>query len=257
MLLEVVDLAFAAVSISLHQLPQELLVVLRPTPDGQLCDLDGVRGRPLGHAHDIVGVLLRVVGEEDAAFEALVPRAQVVAQRLLLDESPERLDDLPRAVVWQRGGPTCADAVGPVDQSHWDHGDVPLGLDLLPLLVLVLQDGVVVGVEDNAGDPLEACVDVTRAGAILATLEACAELPGGDKQVDVVGTDEFLRHTDNCPLQGHLAMVIRRVFGDVSRQLRHLHICLQVPLEAAVHDLALRRLEAVDHARNGAHHVVL
>mmetsp|Transcript_21318 Transcript_21318/g.45364 ORF Transcript_21318/g.45364 Transcript_21318/m.45364 type:complete len:229 (-) Transcript_21318:1559-2245(-) len=44
---------------------------------------------------------------------------------------------------------------------------------------------------------------------------------------------------------------------DIARELRHLRVALQVSLETSPHDLPLHRLEAIDDARDTAHHVVL
>ena len=52
-------------------------------------------------------------------------------------------------------------------------------------------------------------------------------------------------------------MVVRRVLSNVARELRDLDVRLEVPFEAAKKDLALPRLEAVEHGRDAPLEVLL
>mmetsp|Transcript_129512 Transcript_129512/g.415176 ORF Transcript_129512/g.415176 Transcript_129512/m.415176 type:complete len:229 (-) Transcript_129512:1674-2360(-) len=92
---------------------------------------------------------------------------------------------------------------------------------------------------------------------VLATLEPSPELAGGHQQVEVVRAHEILRKIDDGVLQRHLAVVVGSLLGDVTDKLGNLNVSLELLLEGAVDDLALRRLEAVHHARDGSHDVVL
>mmetsp|Transcript_129065 Transcript_129065/g.413561 ORF Transcript_129065/g.413561 Transcript_129065/m.413561 type:complete len:216 (+) Transcript_129065:1571-2218(+) len=111
--------------------------------------------------------------------------------------------------------------------------------------------------EDHTGNPLQAGVDVTRAGRVLPTLKTSTELPRGNQQVDVVGSHKALCHANDCALKRRFAMMVRAVLRNVTSQLSDLHVALEVPLEATENDLALSGLEAVHHARDGSHYVVL
>lgn len=100
----------------------------------------------------------------------------------------------------------------------------PLRLDALALLHLVREERVVGLVEEVAREEREAREDVTRAGAVLAALQARAELAARVEEVDVVGADVVLREAHDGGLQARLAVVVRRVLAHVARELRHLHV---------------------------------
>mmetsp|Transcript_35793 Transcript_35793/g.64662 ORF Transcript_35793/g.64662 Transcript_35793/m.64662 type:complete len:349 (-) Transcript_35793:2405-3451(-) len=163
-LLEVVNAALGIVAFSLSQLGKELLLILRPALDRQLGDVDGVGRRLRGDAHGLIAALLRVFLRHDAALEVSVPGANGVTHRLLLDVKLHHLDKVPRVVVGQRCRPSCADAVRSVHERHRNDWHVPDRLDDLPLLRLLLQQRVVVGVEYNACDFLQLGVNIPGAG---------------------------------------------------------------------------------------------
>ena len=52
-------------------------------------------------------------------------------------------------------------------------------------------------------------------------------------------------------------MVVSRVLRDVARKLRHANLLREVPLEGRIQNLALRRLQSVHHARDGALQIVV
>lgn len=81
---------------------------------------------------------------------------------------------------------TRADTVGAVDEDHRQDGHVPRRLDRLAVVIEVVEERVIGGVEDGPGDGGDVGEDVTRRGSILATLEARAELAVGVEDVDVV-----------------------------------------------------------------------
>ena len=106
----------------------------------------------------------------DGASEPLEPGGHILGF-LPVEHPSQVLDDLARVVVGDLGAPTGADAVGAVDEDHGDDGDVPLGLDLLVVVGQVVEDGVVVGVEDQPGQRAHLGEDVTRAGVVLKSTE--------------------------------------------------------------------------------------
>ena len=65
------------------------------------------------------------------------------------------------------GAPSCANAVCAVDEDHGDDGDVPVRLDLLVVVGQVVEDGVVVGVEDEPRHRAHLSEDVSGAGVVL------------------------------------------------------------------------------------------
>ena len=117
---------------------------------------------------------------------------------LVVEDAADVGDDIARVKVGDGRGPTRADTVGAVDQQQGHDRKVVLGLDHLPVLVEVIEEGVVALGEDDAADGREPGEDVTRGRVVLAALEAGTELAGGDQQVDVVAPDEILREAHDC-----------------------------------------------------------
>mmetsp|Transcript_121800 Transcript_121800/g.289582 ORF Transcript_121800/g.289582 Transcript_121800/m.289582 type:complete len:416 (-) Transcript_121800:1242-2489(-) len=110
--------------------------------------------------------------------------------------------------------------------------------------------------ENGPSNWLQAGVNVPRACVVLATLQARSELTRGNQEVDVVGTDEVLRHANNRSLQGCLSVVVGTVLAYISNKLRNLHVRPQVALEATVEDLALSRLQTIHDRWHTSHQVV-
>jgi len=158
-------------------------------------------------------------------------------------------DNVGRVEVGDVRAPPRADAVRAVDEHHREHGDVPVAgervsvsrahssvkqeeedraaaaparFDALPVVVEVIEDGVVGRVEHVARHLGDVGEDVPRARRVLAALEARAELAVGVEQVEVVGPDKVLREADDGPLERYVAVVVRRVLRDVARQLADL-----------------------------------
>ena len=69
----------------------------------------------------------------------------------MAEHAVDVVDDLAGVVVGQLAGPAGADALRPVHQHHGDDGDVPLGLHPLVVVVVVLEQVVVHGGEDQPG----------------------------------------------------------------------------------------------------------
>lgn len=68
---------------------------------------------------------------------------------LSVDHLAEVGDDLAGVVVLNGGGVTSTNTIGSVDQHHGNHGHVVLGLDGKPIVVEVVEQRIVVGVEDG------------------------------------------------------------------------------------------------------------
>ena len=93
-----------------------------------------------------------------------------------------------RYSAYRVSGKSCASAQSSMPcisgQQLWCRaGRSPLGLDALALLVEILQQLVVVLVEAVARHRRQAGVDVSRAGGVLATLQAGTKLPCTGGQV--------------------------------------------------------------------------
>lgn len=103
----------------------------------------------------------------------------------------------------------------------------PHGLNGLAVVLVVLEQGIVVLMEDEAGQLGELGENVASAGGVLASLQTSSEHAVGHQQGDVVGAHKVLRHAHNGGGQAVLAVVVRTVLGHVARQLRHLQ-CFSV-----------------------------
>ena len=181
------------------------------------------------------------VGRRDRAVEAAVPRRHR-QRRVVVHHPPQVLHDLARVVVRHRRRPAGADPLGAVDEHHRQDRQVPLRLDLLAVVLEVLEEGVVVRVEDQPRERGELGEDVPRRRRVLAAEQARAELARRVEERVVVRSDVGLRHPDDRAGERRLAVVVRRVLGDVPRELRHLDLVLDdrlAALEARVQDLAL------------------
>ena len=131
------------------------------------------------------------------------------------------------------------DTLCTVHEYHRHDGQVVRRLDVLTILRHVLEYRVVTLVEDPTRLFSQSREDVTRAGCILATHQTRSKLTARLEQVDVVRSDERLCQADDRPLERRLAVVVRRVFGDVPAQLRHLGILDQVSFQTCINHLAL------------------
>ena len=82
-------------------------------------------------------------------------------------------------------------------------------------------------------------------------LNTSTELTVGLQEVDVVATDKVLGETNNGHVQTLLAVVIRRLLGNVTTKLRDLDFLVEVPLEASVQHLTLTRFETIGNRGDG------
>ena len=176
---------------------QEVLVVGGPGPQGKLGDHQRALVLDLVLAGDVVPNLTLDDFLVDGPVKVAVPRVHSLGA-LVVEDAADVGDDIARVKVGDGRGPTRADTVGAVDQQQGHDRKVVLGLDHLPVLVEVIEEGVVALGEDDAADGREPGEDVTRGRVVLAALEAGTELAGGDQQVDVVAPDEILREAHDC-----------------------------------------------------------
>ncbi len=88
-------------------------------------------------------------------------------------------------------------------------------------------------------------MDVTWAGRVLAacdnqrchtlqsaTLQTGSKLSLRLQEVDVVAADIVLCHVDDGSRETDFTVVIAGVLGNITSQLRHLQLCLQIALKA-------------------------
>mmetsp|Transcript_21696 Transcript_21696/g.30168 ORF Transcript_21696/g.30168 Transcript_21696/m.30168 type:complete len:237 (+) Transcript_21696:1795-2505(+) len=140
--------------LGLYHVLQKVLVVLSPLPDRQLSDLDRGFVQLLNDSRDLVREALvpRLLRHRlNGSVEALVPGMHGL-QLLVFEHALKVGNDVPRVEVGDVGAPSCADSVSTIDQHHGEDGYVDLGLDLLAVIVLVLEELVVALWEDDAGD---------------------------------------------------------------------------------------------------------
>ena len=82
-------------------------------------------------------------------------------------------------------------------------------------------------------------------------MEPRTETSSGEEEIDVVRPHEVVGHRYDRLVQGLLAVVVGRVQGDGTAQLRDPDLFLDVLAQAGVEDLALTGLESVDQRRDG------
>jgi len=86
---------------------------------------------------------------------------------------------------------------------------------------------------------------------VLTTLQSGTKLSRRDEQVDVVRTNEVLRHSDNGPLQGGFTMVIGTVFSNISGELSNLDVRPKISFKGRIEDLPLARFQAIHKLGRG------
>jgi hypothetical protein len=112
-------------------------------------------------------------------------------------------------------------------------------------------------VKDGPSYRLKRRENVTCRGCILSSHSSSSKLTGWRKQIDIVRTAKVLSEPDDSLLQRNFAMMVRRMFGNVSCQLGDFNLILEVALEAGVQNFALRRLETINNMRDGTLVVVM
>lgn len=172
------------------------------------------------------------------AGEAFVPRGHRFG-RLAVEHEADVGDDVERIVGRNEGGEARADTRCAIDENSRDNGNIVVGFDRDAVVVAVLEQRVVSGGEQVAGERSETGEDVTSRGVIFSAFVAGTELTIWDEQVDVVASDEILREADDCHVEGSLTVMIGSVLGDVSGKLLDFRRASQVSLKGTKQDLTL------------------
>mmetsp|Transcript_46338 Transcript_46338/g.81494 ORF Transcript_46338/g.81494 Transcript_46338/m.81494 type:complete len:288 (-) Transcript_46338:1346-2209(-) len=232
-----------------------LLVVLGPPPNRQLCDLDTTAASHIDHTSILI--LADITRNWcQRPLKASVPWMHGL-KRFSTQVMTNVLDDLTRIVVGNAGCPAYANAFRTVHQSHGNDGAVPFGLYAQALFAEVLKHSIVCLWKDAPCHGRQAREDVTRSCVILSPLNPRTELATRNKQVDVVGAYEVLRHSYDGALQRSFAMMISSVLCHVTRKLGDLHVASQLFAEASVQYLPLPRLEAIHNAGDHPQDIIL
>ena len=137
-----------------------------------------------------------------------------------------------RIEVRNRRGPSRTNAFGAIHQDERHDRVVEVRLDALTILIEIVQQRIVTFREHRSAHWVQASEDVTRARMILTALQARPKLTTRHEQVNVVRTDKVLRQVDDSHRQRGFTVVIGRVFGDVTAQLRNLDVRFKLTLEA-------------------------
>ena len=233
---------------------EEFLVIGGPRSQRQFSDFQGALVANVIRTSD--GVASFTLDElfGDGTVEVSVPRMHH-HWGFTLEHESDIGDEVSRIEVRNARRPSRTDAFGAVHQHERENGVVVIRFDALSIFVQVVQQRVITFGEHRSADFVQTGEDVTRAGVILATLQTCTELAARHEQVDIVGTDEILSQVDDGHRERSFTVMVRGVLGDVAAELRDFNVRLELTLEAREENLALRRLEAVDHARDGTHQV--
>ena len=146
-----------------------------------------------------------------------------------------------------------------------------LRFDWIVVILEIVEEGVVVGVEDCSRDGRWFCENIPGRGMVLASLISGSELSVGQQEVEVVTADVILSQVNDRHCQTLLPMVVSGVFRDVADELSHLQqwsvtvqepynppnescldFLLEFPLEATPDDLPLTGFETVTYGWDGS-----
>lgn len=97
-----------------------------------------------------------------------------------------------------------------------------LRFDRIVVVLEVVEEGVIVGMEDRSRDRGRFCKDIPGRGVVLASLVSGTELSVWHQEVKVVTTNVILSEINNCHGQALLSVVVGGVFGDIADELCHL-----------------------------------
>lgn len=164
------------------------LVTLRPLMDGQLGDLDGRIIDFLDNTCDVVLVLCDL---PDRAPETTPPREHRYLF-LSVHQQPDIRNDVFRIVARNVRAPTGTNTFGTVDKHHRENRKVILRFDRIVVILEIVEEGVIVGMEDCSCYGGGFCEDIPGRGMILASLVSCSELSVRHQEVEVITTDVVL-----------------------------------------------------------------
>mmetsp|Transcript_19270 Transcript_19270/g.48231 ORF Transcript_19270/g.48231 Transcript_19270/m.48231 type:complete len:400 (-) Transcript_19270:1310-2509(-) len=230
---------------------QPLLERTGPAAHGEFSDADRLRV-----VIDTANLTVDIVGLAsdnllDAPLEPAIPGSHWRGLGTLHHHLKVRNDVF--GVVRGHGSrPARTDSIRAIHKNHGNNGAVPARLNRHPVLLLVVEKSIVRGWVQNSSNCRQIREDVPRRSGVFSSLQPSTELAARDQQIDVVGPDKVLSQPDNRSHQRHFSVVVRRVLRNVACELRHFHLRLELPLEAAEEHLPLTGLEAVHDAGNGA-----
>ena len=121
---------------------QQFFGVLRPHPDRKFGDLDVFSA----DGEQSTRRERRVVPPFDGSLESAVPWGHG-HEIFAANQSSNVGRDVRRVVTWDRRAPPGPDAFGSVDQDRRDDRDVPSRFDRHPIVIEVLENRIVFGME--------------------------------------------------------------------------------------------------------------
>jgi len=184
------------------------LVALRPLMDGQLDDLDG---RIVDFPDDTCDIVLVLCDLPDRAPETTPPREHRYLF-LSVHQQPDIRNNVFRIVARNVRAPTGTNTFGTVDKHHREDRKVIFRFDRIVVILEIVEEGVIVGMEDCTCDGGGFCEDIPGRGMILASLVSCSELSVRHQEVKVVTTDVILGQVDDRHSQTLFSVVVGGVF---------------------------------------------
>ena len=184
------------------------LVALRPLVDGQLGDLDG---RIVDFLDDTCDIVLVLCDLSDRAPETTPPREH---RHLFLSvhQQPDIRNNVFGIVARDVRAPTGTNTFGAVDKYHREDRKVIFRFYRIIVILEIVEEGVIVGMEDCTCDGGGFCENIPSRGMILASLVSCSELSVRHQEVKVVTTDVILSQVDDRHSQTLFSVVVGGMF---------------------------------------------
>ena len=165
---------------------------------------------------------------------------------------PKIRDNLRRAITHDFGTKTGSDSFCSIHQHHRNNGYIINRLDALTIIIQVGENGVILRSINKPRQFIQLCEDIPFASRVRPCLKPSPKLTVGFKQVDIVAADEILRHSDNRRIQTRLAMMVPRVFRNITTKLCDLDFRLEVFLERRKQNLSQGDFQPVHQIRDRA-----
>ena len=184
------------------------LVVLRPLVDGQLGNFDSCIVDFLDDTCDVVLVFCDLL---DRAPETTPPWEHRYLF-LSVHQQPDVRNNIFRVVARNVRAPTGTNTFGTVDEHHRENRKVILRLNRIVVILEIVEEGVIVGMEDCSRDGGGFCEDIPGRGMVLASLVSCSELSVRQEEVKVITTNVILGQVDDRHGQTLFSVVIGSMF---------------------------------------------
>ena len=213
-LLEVRNFTWSLLSSS-HQSFKECLVVLRPFANRKLRNKQSsFVGTFNLSLHDVASLSLASFGGDLScvAGEVWMHNLCLVA----VDHSAKIGNDLTRVMVLNSRRVSSTNTIWSIDENHGNNGHVVLRFNRQTIIIQVVQECIVIGMEDGARNLLESREDVTSRGMILTTHATSTKLTSGVEKVNIVRSGVWLGHSNDGTIQRHFTVVIGRVLSNVT-----------------------------------------